>query len=161
LYEAKHVTRQPKKQSKREREKQKRERIKTFFFPIHPHRRVLHTRTRPRKKAERKKDTHTKKKKSASSSSSFPSSERERERDGARTSRWKREALKSFRNNDKNRRPPFRFLKKPLSLSDSSGAVEEERERWRRCRLRRPRRCFIRRLLLSGRTSARVRGETR
>jgi hypothetical protein len=52
-------------------------------------------------------------------------SRRARERDGARTSRWKREALKSFLNatTRKNRRPPFRFLKKPLS--GSSGAVEE------------------------------------
>lgn len=52
-------------------------------------------------------------------------SRRARERDGARTERWKREALKSFLNatTRKNRRPPFRFLKKPLS--GSSGAVEE------------------------------------
>ena len=71
--------------------------------------------------------------------------------------RWKREARNATTR--KNRRPPFRFLKKPRGRRERER--ERERERWRRCRLRRPRRCFIRRLLLSGRTSARVRGETR
>jgi len=92
-------------------------------FPIHT-KRDFSKKKSARVKAERSALGYTQRRRKALLLRVFLS-RRARERDGARTSRWKREALKSFLNatTRKNRRPPFRFLKKPLS--GSSGAVEE------------------------------------
>jgi len=101
-----------------------RERKQSETFSNSHKERLLQKKSDRVKKAERSALGYTQRRRKALLLRVFLS-RRARERDGARTSRWKREALKSFLNatTRKNRRPPFRFLKKPLS--GSSGAVEE------------------------------------